>query len=54
MGKAQERTRRQILSAFLDLLGEKPYDMISVSEISAASVITRSTFYRYFADKKVC
>jgi Transcriptional regulator len=52
MGKAQERTRRQILSAFLDLLGEKPYDMISVSEISAASVITRSTFYRYFSDKK--
>ncbi|MCH5461546.1 TetR/AcrR family transcriptional regulator [Lactobacillus sp. LC28-10] len=51
MGKAQERTRRQILSAFLDLLGEKPYDMISVSEISVASFITRSTFYRYFPDK---
>ncbi|WP_203652008.1 TetR/AcrR family transcriptional regulator [Secundilactobacillus yichangensis] len=52
MGKAQERTRRQILSAFLELLSEKPYDMISVSEISAASLITRSTFYRYFDDKK--
>lgn len=52
MGKAQERTRRQILSAFLELLGEKPYDMISVSEISEASFITRSTFYRYFDDKK--
>jgi len=52
MGKAQERTRRQILSAFLELLSEKPYDMISVSEISEASFITRSTFYRYFADKK--
>ncbi|WP_054656174.1 TetR/AcrR family transcriptional regulator [Secundilactobacillus silagei] len=52
MGKAQERTRRQILSAFLELLSEKPYDMISVSEISAASFITRSTFYRYFDDKK--
>lgn len=52
MGKAQERTRRQILSAFLDLLVAKPYDMISVSEISEASYITRSTFYRYFPDKK--
>lgn len=52
MGKAQERTRQQILSAFLELLRNKPYDMISVSEISGASLITRSTFYRYFADKK--
>lgn len=51
MGNAQERTRRQILSTFLELLGEKPYDMISVSEISQASFITRSTFYRYFPDK---
>lgn len=52
MGNTQERTRRQILNAFLDLLGEKPYDMISVSEIAQESFITRSTFYRYFSDKK--
>ncbi|KRK98471.1 hypothetical protein FD04_GL000202 [Secundilactobacillus odoratitofui DSM 19909 = JCM 15043] len=52
MGKAQERTRRQILTAFLDLLMNKPYDMISISAVAEASFVTRSTFYRYFPDKK--
>lgn len=52
MGRAQERTRRQILAAFLELLTAKPYDMISVSEIAEASYVTRSTFYRYFDDKQ--
>lgn len=51
MGRAQERTRHQIMTAFLDLLEQKYYDMISVSQISEESFVTRSTFYRYFKDK---
>lgn len=51
MGRAQERTRHQIMTAFLELLEQKYYDMISVSQISEESFVTRSTFYRYFKDK---
>ncbi|KRN21250.1 TetR/AcrR family transcriptional regulator [Secundilactobacillus similis] len=39
------------MTAFLDLLEQKYYDMISVSQISEESFVTRSTFYRYFKDK---
>ncbi len=51
MGRAQERTRHQIITAFLDLLAEQYFDTISVSKVSDASFVTRSTFYRYFKDK---
>ena len=46
-----ERTTRDIVNAFLDLLGEKSFEKIIVQDIVDAAMINRSTFYQHFADK---
>ena len=43
-------TKQAILSAFLDLLDEKPFDRISVVDIAQRSRINRNTFYYYYPD----
>ena len=43
-------TKQAILSAFLDLLDEKPFDRISVVDIAQKSRINRNTFYYYYPD----
>lgn len=46
-----ERTRRLLKDAFQQLLEEKSFEGISVSEICALSTVRRGTFYRHFDDK---
>ncbi len=45
---ARKETERQILDAFLELLEEKGYGSISVSDIISRSGVARSTFYRHY------
>lgn len=45
-----ENTKRHIVSSFLLLMEEKPWDRISVIEICRKADITRGTFYQYFGD----
>lgn len=45
------KTQAAIRKAFLDLLKEKPFDKIMVSEITKAAMINRSTFYLHYRDK---
>ncbi len=40
--------RGRIISAFFELLGDKPYQKITVSALIAAADVNRSTFYRHF------
>ena len=40
--------RERILNAFYDLLGDKPYQKITVSALISAADVNRSTFYRHF------
>lgn len=47
-------TKQAILSAFLDLLDEKPFDRISVVDIAQKSRINRNTFYCYYPDIMRC
>ena len=44
------RSRRLIRSAFLELLRQKPYEKITVTDIVALADINRSTFYAHYPD----
>ena len=45
-----QHTKQAILSAFLELPDEKPFDRISIVDISQKSRINRNTFYYYYPD----
>lgn len=40
-----QRTRRQLVSALLELAGSRPAETITVSELTAAARVSRATFY---------
>lgn len=46
-----DRTTRDIINAFLEVLGRKPFEKIVVQDILDAARINRSTFYQHFTDK---
>jgi AcrR family transcriptional regulator len=46
-----ERTRRAILDAFIELVGESSYDRFGVAEIVARAGIGRATFYEHYRGK---
>ena len=46
------RTRASMQTALLDLCREREYADLSVSDITEASGINRSTFYQHYADKE--
>ena len=45
------RTYLLLMKALLDLLAEIPFEKISLTDICRVSMVSRSTFYRYFEDK---
>lgn len=45
------KTKRNIYSAFMELLENEPFENIKVSEICSKAMINRSTFYSHFEDK---
>lgn len=49
--RRSERTRQAISDAFVELLMEKGYDGISITDIIERANIGRSTFYFHYADK---
>ena len=49
--KQSIRTRKFLLNAFMDLVIEKDFEEISVTDICEKALITRATFYKYFEDK---
>jgi AcrR family transcriptional regulator len=46
------RTRKLLEDAFKSLLSEKPYDEISVADITDRATVNRATFYAHFEDKQ--
>jgi AcrR family transcriptional regulator len=46
-----QRTKSWIFEAVMLLMDEKPYDKITVSDITEKAGIARQTFYRNFGDK---
>jgi len=45
------RTRRWLQAALLDLMREKPYHKITISEIAERAEVARPTFYAHFETK---
>ena len=45
------RTRQLLQGALLQLLGSKPFDDISVQDITDAATVNRATFYDHYTDK---
>lgn len=45
------RTRQLIINAFADLLRQKDFNSITISDITKKATINRSTFYAHFSDK---
>lgn len=46
------RTRKLIEDAFRALLSERPYEEISVADVTERATIHRGTFYAHFEDKE--
>lgn len=46
------RTRQSLRTALMDLVKEKPYDGISVEEITDRANVSRATFYLHYKDKE--
>ncbi|HEX4582926.1 MAG TPA: TetR family transcriptional regulator [Acidobacteriaceae bacterium] len=45
------RTRQLLQGALMQLLGSKPFDDISVQDITDAATVNRATFYDHYVDK---
>src|SRR5699024_8544153 len=46
------RTRKSLINAFLELLEEKSYDLITIEDITQLAKYNRATFYLHFYDKE--
>jgi AcrR family transcriptional regulator len=45
------RTQALLQDAFVQLLGEKSFEALTVQDITARATVNRATFYAHFADK---
>lgn len=45
------KTRKALCDAFIILLGEKPFEDITVNELCKKAMVRRATFYQHFEDK---
>lgn len=45
------RTRKHVIQALFELMQEKPFQKISVRDITERAMVNRSTFYAHFVDK---
>ncbi|EOT44597.1 TetR/AcrR family transcriptional regulator [Enterococcus columbae] len=46
------RTKKMILTAFMQLVEQKGFEQITVSDIANEAMINRATFYAHFKDKQ--
>ncbi len=52
MGRWEPGARERLVVAAVDLFTEQGYDATTVAEIAERAGVTRSTFFRHFADKR--
>ncbi|GAA0943743.1 helix-turn-helix domain-containing protein [Actinocorallia libanotica] len=49
--RKKQRARDALYEAALELLGERPYDKVSVDDICARAEVGRASFYRFYGTK---
>lgn len=47
-----QRSRRALREALIELLGEMPFDQITITEVTARAQIGYTTYFRHFASKE--
>ena len=52
MGRWEPGARERLVGAAVDLFTEQGYDATTVAQIAERAEVTRSTFFRYFPDKR--
>ena len=52
MARWEPGARERLVFAAVDLFNEQGYDATTVAEIAARAGVTKSTFFRYFPDKR--
>lgn len=52
MGRWEPGARDRLVGAAVDLFTEQGYDATTVAQIAERAEVTRSTFFRYFPDKR--
>src|SRR6195952_4712083 len=52
MGRWEPGTRERLVLAAVDLFTEQGYDATTVAQIAERAGLTKSTFFRHFADKR--
>ena len=50
MDLRKERTKRNIINAFIELRAKKPLERITVKELSEIALINKATFYSHYED----
>lgn len=50
MDLRKERTKRNIINAFIELRAHKPLERITVKELSEMALINKATFYSHYKD----
>ncbi len=50
MDLRKERTKRNIINAFIELRAHKPLERITVKELSELALINKATFYSHYED----
>ena len=50
MDLRKERTKRNIINAFIELRAHKPLERITVKELSERALINKATFYSHYED----
>ena len=50
--EANELARRKMATALMELMLEKPYEKVSITEITHAAGVSRMVYYRNYAGKK--
>lgn len=48
----QRKTRRQLTQALVELMEERPFQELSVTDICRRAIVHRTTFYAHFTDKQ--
>jgi len=51
LDRRQRKSRAALQQALLQVIAEKPYEAITIEDITDAADLTRATFYAHYADK---